>query len=36
MMFLAETNTNWPAAVIMSVMLISICSVLIGKWPWQR
>ena len=32
---LAKTNANWPMCVVMSVMVIAVCSALIGKWPFQ-
>ena len=32
---LAEVGFNWPAALVLCVMIISVCSALVGKWPFQ-
>lgn len=33
---LAEvTVSNWPAVVGMGILVVSVCSVLMGKWPWE-
>ena len=34
-MMLAEVGFNWPAALVLCVMIISVCSALVGKWPFQ-
>lgn len=36
MIILAVANDNgWPMAIGISVLAISICSAMMGSWPWE-
>ncbi len=30
-----ESITNWPACIALCVVAISVCSIFVGRWPFQ-